>query len=111
MRLKSLLIAGAAAFAIVTGPALAQDSTTRYQQWQGYNSEKMQDLINQLDELIDQQEIVVKSLSGYLGRARGIAGATILGDGEVALILDVPTLIKGALAPSVAGKEAERNAA
>ncbi len=64
-----------------------------------------------VDELVDQQEIVVKSLSGYLGRARGIAGATILGDGEVALILDVPALIKGALAPSVAGKEAERNAA
>lgn len=56
MRLKSLLIAGAAAFAIVTGPALAQDSTTRYQQWQGYNSENMQDLINELDGLIDQAE-------------------------------------------------------
>ena len=50
MRLKSLLIAGAAAFAIVIGPALAQDGTTKYQQWQGYNSENMQDLINQLDE-------------------------------------------------------------
>lgn len=56
MRLKSLLIAGAAAFAIVTGPALAQDSTTKYQQWQGYNSENMQDLINELDGLIDQAE-------------------------------------------------------
>ncbi len=64
-----------------------------------------------VDELIDQQEIVVKSLSGHLGKARGIAGATILGDGAVALILDVPALIKNAQAPTVASKEAERNAA
>ena len=49
-----------------------------------------------MDELVDQQEIVVKSLSSLLGRARGIAGASIMGDGEVVLILDVPTLIKGA---------------
>ena len=49
-----------------------------------------------VDELIDQQEIVVKSLSGYLGRARGIAGASILGDGQVALIVDVPSLMKAA---------------
>ena len=34
-----------------------------------------------VDELIDQHEIVVKTLSSYLGRTRGIAGATILGDG------------------------------
>jgi len=63
-----------------------------------------------VDELIDQQEIVVKSLSGQLGRARGIAGATILGDGQVALILDVPALIKNVSAPAVASREAERNA-
>ena len=50
-----------------------------------------------VDELIDQQEIVVKSLSGFLGRTRGIAGATILGDGSVVLIVDVPTLIKRSL--------------
>ena len=49
-----------------------------------------------VDELVDQQEIVVKSLSTFLGRTRGIAGASILGDGEVVLILDVPTLIKSA---------------
>ena len=49
-----------------------------------------------VDELVDQQEIVVKSLSTFLGRTRGIAGASILGDGEVVLIVDVPTLIKSA---------------
>src|SRR5215510_4127331 len=56
MGLKSLLIAGAAAMALLAGPALAQDSTTRYQQWQGYNSENMQDLIGALEDLIDQAE-------------------------------------------------------
>lgn len=47
-----------------------------------------------VDRLIHHQEIVVKSLSGFLGGTRGVAGASILGDGQVALILDVPTLIK-----------------
>ena len=56
MGLKSLLIAGAAAMVLLTGPALAQDSTTKYQQWQGYNSENMQDMIGELEDLIDQAE-------------------------------------------------------
>jgi len=72
MRLKSLLIAGAAAFAIVTGPALAQDATTKYQQWQGYNSENMQDLINQLDELIDQAETDRAADPQFLKDLRGV---------------------------------------
>lgn len=42
-----------------------------------------------VDELIGQQEIVIKSLGRFLSKIRGIAGATILGDGNVALILDV----------------------
>ena len=49
-----------------------------------------------VDRLLDQQEVVVKSLGGTIGRARGVAGASILGDGEVALILDVATLLKAA---------------
>ena len=49
-----------------------------------------------VDALVDQQEIVVKALSGYMGRSRGISGASILGDGQVVLILDVPSLIKSA---------------
>ena len=72
MRLKSLLIAGAAAFAIVSGPALAQDTTTKYQQWQGYNSEKMQDMINQLDELIDQAETDRAADPQFLKDLRGV---------------------------------------
>ena len=65
-----------------------------------------------VDELVDQQEIVVKSLGDYLGKTRGIAGASILGDGEVVLIVDVPTLIKDALQGSAdASQDAGRKAA
>jgi len=46
-----------------------------------------------VDGLIGQQEIVIKTLGKYLTNNRLIAGATILGDGEVALILDVNTLV------------------
>ena len=45
-----------------------------------------------VDELIGQQEIVIKSLGRFLSKIKGIAGATILGDGNVALILDVSSL-------------------
>lgn len=45
-----------------------------------------------VDELIGQQEIVIKSLGRFLSKIKGIAGATILGDGNVALILDVGSL-------------------
>ncbi len=40
-------------------------------------------------ELVGQQEVVIKSLGGYLTNVPGIAGATIMGDGRVSLILDV----------------------
>ena len=47
-----------------------------------------------VDELIGQQEIVIKSLGKYINcSSRLISGATILGDGEVALILDANVLI------------------
>lgn len=42
-----------------------------------------------VDELLNQQEIVIKSLSEYLNDTKNISGATIIGDGEIALILDV----------------------
>ncbi|MDG0809509.1 chemotaxis protein CheA [Cohnella rhizosphaerae] len=45
-----------------------------------------------VDELIGNQEIVIKSLGAYIGKVEGIAGATILGDGSVALILEVSSL-------------------
>lgn len=46
-----------------------------------------------VDGLIGQQEIVIKTLGRYLTNIKLIAGATILGDGEVALILDVNSLV------------------
>lgn len=52
--------------------------------------EKLAGLV--VDELIGQQEIVIKSLGKYLNSNKLISGATILGDGEVALILDPSTL-------------------
>ncbi len=42
-----------------------------------------------VDALLRQQDVVIKSLGGFLGTIKGIAGATILGDGRVALILDI----------------------
>lgn len=62
-----------------------------------------------VDALVDQQEIVVKALSGYMGDTAGVAGASILGDGRVLLIVDVPTLIRGALQSGAdAGREERR---
>lgn len=46
-----------------------------------------------IDELIGQQQIVVKNLESNYRKVNGISGATILGDGGVSLILDVPALI------------------
>ncbi|MDR3270234.1 MAG: chemotaxis protein CheA [Peptococcaceae bacterium] len=47
-----------------------------------------------VDELRGQQEIVIKSLGDHLNNLPGIAGATILGDGKVTLILDIGALIQ-----------------
>jgi two-component system chemotaxis sensor kinase CheA len=47
-----------------------------------------------VDDLMERQEIVVKPLGSYLGDIEGISGATILGDGKVALILDAASLAK-----------------
>ncbi|MDE6714329.1 MAG: chemotaxis protein CheW, partial [Lachnospiraceae bacterium] len=46
-----------------------------------------------IDELIGQQEIVIKSMGKYINKCKFISGATILGDGEIALILDANALI------------------
>ncbi len=46
-----------------------------------------------VDELLGQQEIVITSLDRFLKGIKGFAGATILGSGRVALILDIPSLM------------------
>lgn len=47
-----------------------------------------------VDALIGQKEVVIKSLGSYLKNVKGIAGATILGDGTVRLIIDVAQVFK-----------------
>ncbi len=46
-----------------------------------------------VDELLGKQEVVIKSLGGYLKDTKGVAGGTILGDGRVGLILDLAGLL------------------
>jgi two-component system, chemotaxis family, sensor kinase CheA len=48
----------------------------------------------QVDELLGQQQVVVKNLESNFGRVDNICGATIMGDGRVALILDVGALVR-----------------
>ncbi|BAZ93895.1 cheA signal transduction histidine kinase [Thiohalobacter thiocyanaticus] len=47
-----------------------------------------------VDELIGQEEVVIKPLTAMLNGMPGFAGATITGDGRIALILDVPSLMR-----------------
>lgn len=47
-----------------------------------------------VDQLIGQEEVVIKPLGAYLQGVPGFAGATITGDGRIALILDVVSLMK-----------------
>jgi two-component system, chemotaxis family, sensor kinase CheA len=53
-----------------------------------------------VDDLLAQQQVVIKSLESNFKPVMGIAGATILGDGAVALIIDVPDLIRSAANPA-----------
>ena len=46
-----------------------------------------------VDDLLGQQDVVIKSFGSLLGQLKGIAGATVLGNGKVALILNIDTLI------------------
>jgi two-component system chemotaxis sensor kinase CheA len=47
-----------------------------------------------VDELVGQHQVVIKSLESNYRRVDGVSGATIMGDGKVALILDVPALVR-----------------
>jgi two-component system chemotaxis sensor kinase CheA len=54
----------------------------------------------QVGRLVGQQQVVVKNLESNYQRVIGVSGATIMGDGSVALILDVGLLVRGAPAAS-----------
>ena len=49
-----------------------------------------------VDGIIGQQQVVIKSLETNYGHVFGVAAATILGDGRVAVILDVDAIVAGA---------------
>jgi two-component system chemotaxis sensor kinase CheA len=46
-----------------------------------------------VDDLIGQHQVVIKSLESNYRRVQGVSGATIMGDGKVALILDTAALV------------------
>ncbi len=54
-----------------------------------------------VDELLGQQQVVIKSIESHYQRVEGISAATILGDGTVALILDVPGLMRLCPSPAI----------
>ena len=47
-----------------------------------------------VDDVIGQQQVVIKSLESNFHHVKGLTGATILGDGTVAMILDIPSLVE-----------------
>lgn len=47
-----------------------------------------------VDEVLSEQDIIIKPLTGILREQKGLSGATILGDGSVVLILDVTSIIE-----------------
>lgn len=50
-----------------------------------------------IDEVIGNQQIVIKSLSEYLGKVEGLSGCSILGDGSVSFIVDTGRLLSSVL--------------
>ena len=63
-----------------------------------------------VDDVLEPQEIVVKSMGKYIGEIKGMAGASILGDGQVVLILDVPTLLNSFLFRNNANEDGDIHA-
>lgn len=51
-----------------------------------------------VDQVIGQHQTVIKSMGKFYKHTKEVSGATILGDGTVALIVDIPQLIQGAIA-------------
>jgi two-component system chemotaxis sensor kinase CheA len=62
-----------------------------------------------VDDIFDQRQVVVKSMQGNYGEIAGISGATILGDGKIALIIDPEAVAQGASAYPVTSSPIERD--
>ena len=55
-----------------------------------------------MDEIVGEQEILVKPLGKQLSRVRNVAGATVLGTGKAVPILNVPDLLRSAVRAAAA---------
>lgn len=73
------------------GRSVATDGTVGYAAVVGLAQHRAVIL---LDDVLGQQDIVIKSLGAYLGTVKGVAGATHLGDHETILVLDVAALVQ-----------------
>lgn len=72
-------------------------------------------VVLEVDRLVGQQQVVVKNLEANYQRVPGVSGATIMGDGSVALIVDVAALVRGApqlpSSPEPGGRQTGEDAA
>lgn len=59
----------------------------------------------QVENLMGSREIVVKSVGPQISTVRGVSGATILGDGRVVMILDLPAMLRGSASNPMASVE------
>ena len=69
-------------------------SVEEYQRFMANQSPKKREEL--VDELLGQQQVVVKNLESNYRKVDDVSGATIMGDGRVALILDVGSLVRRA---------------
>jgi two-component system chemotaxis sensor kinase CheA len=85
-------------------PVIALDETFDVPRFDGEHASEIMVIVEAeghrvallVDELLGQQQVVVKNLEANYRRVPGVSGATILGDGRVALIIDVASLVKRA---------------
>ncbi|HEB99150.1 MAG TPA: chemotaxis protein CheA, partial [Thiotrichales bacterium] len=73
------------------GQVMSEDQTTGHVVMVAVGSQRVGFVV---DQLIGQEEVVIKPLGAMLQGMPGFAGATITGDGRIALILDIPSLMK-----------------
>jgi two-component system chemotaxis sensor kinase CheA len=91
VRLRNAVLPIARIARVMGAPALSHGSEWIYVVVVGLANQRLGVVV---DSLLGQKEVVIKSLGSYLGTVMGIAGSTILGDGQVIMILDVGEMMK-----------------
>jgi two-component system chemotaxis sensor kinase CheA len=91
VRLRNSVLPIARIASVMGAPAAATASEWLYVVVAGLAEQRLGVVV---DSLLGQKEVVIKSLGSYLGTVMGIAGSTILGDGQVIMILDVGEMMK-----------------